>query len=121
MDAIQDLGEDDYGEKGEEIVSSNVETQEGFQPKYQTSPLTSIMDGTGNILPIMNDIYPMLPFEDTPVLYHYDPTDVDKPTVGRTVYRLLSVPPVTKSSPADDLLSYLTYRELTGYDKYDGY
>jgi len=28
---------------------------------------------------------------------------------------------MTKSSPADDLLSYLTSRELTGYDNYDGY
>ena len=93
LDAIQDLGEDDSVKKGEAIVNPNVEIQEGFQPNNPISPLTLTMDGTSNLPPIMNDIYPMLPFEDTPDLYHYDPTDVGKPTVGHTVYRLLSVPP----------------------------
>ena len=63
----------------------------------------------------------MLPFEDTQELYHYDPTDADKLTVGHTVYHLLSVPPMTKSSPADDLLSYFAYKELTGYDDCNAY
>ena len=58
-------------------------------------------------------------------MYHYDPSDASKPTIGQTVYRLLSVPVVTQSSLAEDLLSYMTYRELMGYgdpdDDYDGY
>jgi Reverse transcriptase (RNA-dependent DNA polymerase) len=52
--------------------------------------------------------------------YHYDPTDDDLVSYGFVVENLLSVPETTSNS-TDHFLSYLTYRELTGYDEYDGF
>jgi Reverse transcriptase (RNA-dependent DNA polymerase) len=52
--------------------------------------------------------------------YHYDPTDDDMVSYGFVVEKLLSVPEITSNS-TDYFLSFLTYRELTGYDEYDGF
>jgi hypothetical protein len=52
--------------------------------------------------------------------YHYDPTDDDMVSYGFVVEKLLSVPEITDNS-TDYFLSFLTYRELTGYDEYPPY
>jgi len=53
--------------------------------------------------------------------YYYDPTDNDVISYGNAVDSLLSVPKLQPSSFAEDLLVHMTYRELTGYDSYDGF
>ena len=51
--------------------------------------------------------------------YYYDPTDHDIEEIGDSVH--LSVPEKIDSEETDTFLSFLTYRELTGYKEYDGY
>ena len=47
--------------------------------------------------------------------------DDDKEMFGHAVSHLLCVPTMPKTPQADDLLAHLTYREITGYDDYDGF
>ena len=51
--------------------------------------------------------------------YHYDPSDDDLGSPGCAVANLLSVPELSTTSEADKFLSYMTHRELTGYEEYD--
>ena len=61
------------------------------------------------------------------VPYYYDPADEDLDSPGRVVHNLLLVPelkhiqePITFPN-VDEVLSYFTYRELTGYEEYENF
>jgi hypothetical protein len=68
----------------------------------------------GFVPPEASSFHPLPPF-------HFDPTDNVKEVFGHAVQNLLSVPSLSISSTAEDLLAHLTYREITGYDDYDGF
>ena len=75
----------------------------------------------GPPLVISCEVFPYDTLDPPAKPYYYDPSDEDKVSLGQAVPNLLSVPSLSEASPAEDLLSYLTYRELTGFDEYDGY
>ena len=53
--------------------------------------------------------------------YYYDPSDEDIKRPGRVVANLLSVPVYddVENYTVDNLLTYLSYRDLTGYEEFD--
>ena len=65
-------------------------------------------------------VYDYIIPEPTDELYFFDPEDVERTTIGHAATMSLETDRLA-NSPADDLLAYLSYRELTGYDPYDGY
>ena len=69
---------------------------------------------TGMVPPI-----PIHPESEPKVYYYYDPTDHDVDEIGDSVH--LSVPERIDSDDTEEFLTYLTYRELTGCEEYDGF
>ena len=71
------------------------------------------------------DTYPFGVFDPPDHPYLFDPSDYSKEVCGFTVKNLLSVPPLLEEpfsgGPVDEFLSYLTTRELLGYEEYDGF
>jgi hypothetical protein len=66
----------------------------------------------GYVLPIV--------ITEEPEPYYFDPDDAKLVTLGHAA-QLAIAKEFPQDTPADDLLAYLSYRELTGYDTYDGY
>jgi hypothetical protein len=52
--------------------------------------------------------------------YFFDPEDAKRVTLGHAAAMAIANEH-PQDTPADDLISYLSYRELTGYELYDGY
>ncbi len=78
----------------------------------------NVLDPADDVIGVYDYMLPIAPAE--PELYYFDPADAKLTTLGHaaTVSIAKEYP---QDTPADDLLSYLSYRELTGYEPYDGF
>ena len=91
--------------------TAHVLTTAVIEPK---APEPAAPDVTG----VYNYMLPIVPSE--PELYFFDPEDAKVVTLGHAA-KLAIKKEYPQDTPADDLLAHLNYRELTGYESYDGY
>jgi hypothetical protein len=96
------------------VKNSNVPPPEVYAIPDDPSKTKKMDVPCGFVPPEASSFHPMPPF-------HFDPSDNFKEVFGHVATNLLGVPTLVMDSNAEDLLAHLTYREITGYDDYDGF